>query len=113
MSGTDETKASKVFTGAGCGYQAAFGEEDTKGIVKSLDTKGISVVLMKRDRKYSASLEIEDWVDAKKRSRKVTTDELTSLRVPGRFAIHVGKLDPKKPSETNVRIDDVKIVSYE
>ena len=108
----EETRAIKTFSGSGCGY-GAFGNEDTKAIVKAMETNGVRIVLMKRDRKYSGTFEIKNWTDAKKNVRKLTTDELTSLRVPGRLALHVGKLDAKKPSETGVQIDQIQILSYE
>jgi hypothetical protein len=78
-----------------------------------METNGVRIVLMKRDRKYSGTFEIKDWTDAKKNSRKITTDELTSLRIPGRLALHVGKLDPKARSETGVRIDQIQILAYQ
>ena len=113
VSGAEETKAAKIFTGIACGYQANFGEEDTFAIIKALETNGVRIVLMKRDRKYSASFEILNWTDAKKRPRKITTDELTSLRVPGKLAVHAGKVDARRPSETAVSIDDVQVIAYE
>ena len=108
----EETRAEKTFSGSGCGL-GAFGNEDTKSIVKAMETNGVRMVLMKRDRKYSGTLEIINWTDGKKNPRKITTDELTSLRIPGRLALHVGKLDPKRPSETGVRIDQIQILAYQ
>jgi hypothetical protein len=108
----EETRAIKTFSGSGCGF-GAFGNEDTKAIVKALETNGVRIVLTKRDRKYSGTFEIKNWTDAKKSPRKITTDELTSLRVPGRLSLHVGKLDAKKPSETGVQIDQIQILAYE
>jgi hypothetical protein len=108
----EEVRAIKTFSGSGCGY-GAFGNEDTKAIVKALETNGVRIVLMKRDRKYSGTFEIKNWSDAKKNPRKLTTDELTSLRVPGRLAFHIGKLDAKKPSETGVQINQIQILAYE
>jgi len=110
--GGEETKSTKIFSGNGCGY-GAFGNEDTKSFVKALDSKGVRIVLMKRDRKYSATFEIKDWTDTKQTARKITTDELTSLRAPGRLSMQVGKADPKRPSETGVRIDQVRIIAYD
>jgi hypothetical protein len=105
-----ETKASKLYS-AVC--QSPFGEEKVETVVKAMDTNGVRLVLMKRERKYSASLEVKGWTDAKKNPRKITTDELTSLRSPGRLSFHVGKIDARAPSETNVRIDEVVIRVYE
>jgi Ca-activated chloride channel homolog len=112
MASGEETRGAKTFSGSGCGL-GAFGNEDTKSIVKAMETNGVRIVLMKRDRKYSGTFEIKDWTDAKKNSRKITTDELTSLRIPGRLALHVGKLDPKARSETGVRIDQIQILAYQ
>jgi hypothetical protein len=112
MANGEETRGAKTFSGSGCGL-GTFGNEDTKSIIKAMETNGVRIVLMKRDRKYSGTFEIMNWTDAKKNPRKITTDELTSLRIPGRLSLHVGKLDPKRPSETGVRIDQIHILSYQ
>lgn len=109
MSGGEATSGPKIFSGAGCGY----GNEDPKVSVKALETNGVRIVLQKRDRKYSGTMEIKDWVDASNKPRKIATDELTSLRIPGRVALQVGKLDSKRPSETAVRINQIQVLAYE
>ena len=112
MASGEETRSAKTFAGSGCGL-GVFGNEDTKAILKAMETNGVRIVLMKRDRKYSGTFEIVNWTDAKKNPRKITTDELTSLRMPGRLALHVGKLDPKAASETSIRIDQIQILAYQ
>lgn len=110
--GGEMTSAPRIFAGSGCGYGAATLEE-VKSIARALETNGARIVLQKRDRKYSGTFEIREWLDAGKKARKITTDELTSLRLPGRISMQVGKLDPKRPSETGVRIDQIQVLAYE
>lgn len=112
MSNGEETIAPKTFAGSGCGL-GTFGNENTRSMIKAMETNGIRLVLQKRDRKYSGTFEIRDWTDAMKKPRTIVTDELTSLRLPGRVALHVGKLDPKRPSETAVRVEQIQVVAYE
>jgi Mg-chelatase subunit ChlD len=112
MSNGEETTGPKTFSGSGCGL-GAFGNENTAAIIKAMETNGVRIVLQKRERKYSGTFEIKNWVDANKKPRKITTDELTSLRLPGRIALHVGKIDPKRPSETTVQIDQIQVLAYE
>jgi Ca-activated chloride channel homolog len=111
-SGGELTSAPRIFAGYGCGYGPATFEE-VKSIAKALETNGVRMVLQKRDRKYSGTFEIKDWLDSSKKPRKITTDELTSLRTPGRISMQVGKLDPKRPSETGARIDQIQVLAYE
>jgi Ca-activated chloride channel homolog len=113
MSGGEETRAPRNISGSGCNYDASFGREDPAPIIKAMEANGVQIVLMKRDRKYSATYEVKGWRDAKGQPRKVTTDELTSLRIPGRIALHVGKIDGKRPSETGVRIEQIQVRAYE
>ena len=112
MSDGDVTNAPKIFPARAAGY-GTFGNEDTAAIIKALEDNGVRMVLHKRDRKYGGTFEIRDWVDSKGKPRKLVTDELTSLRIPGRIALQVGKLDPKRPSETAVRIDQIQVLAYE
>lgn len=112
MSNGEETMAPKTFAGSGCGL-GTFGNENTRSMIKAMETNGIRLVLKKRERKYSGTFEIRDWTDSTKKPRTIVTDELTSLRLPGRIALHVGKLDPKRPSETAVRVEQLQVMAYE
>jgi hypothetical protein len=111
-SGGELTNAPRIFTGAGCGY-GDLSLDQVKAVAKAMETNGVRMVLQKRDRKYSGTFEIKDWLDASKKPRKITTDELTSLRTPGRISMQVGKLDPKRPSETGARVDQIQVLAYE
>ena len=51
------------FAGSGCGYGDSSNEE-AKAIAKALENNGVRMVLQKRDRKYSGTFEIKDWLDA-------------------------------------------------
>ena len=90
VSGGEETKAAKIFTGIGCGYRhtSEGGQGDRQG---ARDQRGAHRADEARPQ-VQREFEIKDWTDAKK-PRKITTDELTSLRVPGKLAIQVGKVD--------------------
>jgi Mg-chelatase subunit ChlD len=112
MSGGELTHAEKIFSGRSCGY-GVFGDEDPTMLRKVLLDNGVRITISKRDRKYSGTLEIKDWVDAKKNPRKVVTEELTSLRVPGKFSMTVGKTDPKRGGDTIAFIDKVQVIAYE
>ena len=112
MSGGELTHAEKIFSGRSCGY-GVFGDEDPAMLRKVLLDNGVRITISKRDRKYSGTLEIKDWVDAKKNPRKVVTEELTSLRVPGKFSMTVGKWDPKRGGDTIAFIDKVQVIAYE
>ena len=111
-SGGEVTSAPRIFAGAGCGY-GDMSLEGVKAVAKALETNGVRMVLQKRDRKYSGTFEIKDWLDAAKKPRKVTTDDLTSLRLPGRISLQVGKVDPKRPSETGARVEQIQVLAYE
>jgi Ca-activated chloride channel homolog len=112
MSGGELTHTEKIFSGRSCGY-GVFGDEDPAMLRKVLVDNGARITISKRDRKYSGTLEIKDWVDAKKNPRKVVTEELTSLRTPGKFSITVGKWDPKRGGDTIAFIDKVQVIAYE
>ncbi len=112
-SGADKTGSDKIFSGRNCGYQGAFGNEDPDMIRKVLLENGARITIAKRDRKYSATFEIKDWHDAKHQPRKIVSEELTSLRVPGQFSMTVGKWDAKRGGDTIAFIDKVQILAYE
>jgi hypothetical protein len=111
-SGGEVTSAPRIFAGSGCNYGDT-SLEGVKAIAKAFETNGVRMVLQKRDRKYSGVFEIKDWLDAGRKPRKITTDELTSLRLPGRISMQVGKADPKRPSETGARIEQIQVLAYE
>jgi Ca-activated chloride channel homolog len=112
MSGGELTHTEKIFSGRSCGY-GVFGDEDPAVIRKVLQDNGVRITISKRDRKYGGTLEIKDWVDARKNPRKVATEELTSLRVPGKFSMTVGKTDPKRGGDTIAFIEKVQVIAYE
>ena len=94
------------------GYGCPFQSEEQPVFVKALAENGVRLTISKRDRKYTGTVELRDWSDTKNQSRKVVTQELTSLRVPGRFAMGVGKYDPKSGGETIAYIEKVEIIAH-
>lgn len=77
--------------------------------LESMAEEGIVLTLSKRGRSYTASATLNGIVGDTGTPKKVTTDELTSLRLPGPPALMIGKWE-NRPGEVLSFIDEIEIV---
>lgn len=105
MAKGERTNFDKVSAGRGCGY----GNDDMPPIIANHVEEGMILTLSKRGRAYTATARIGGLDINDGNARKVTSESLTSLRVPGKLAIAVGKWSDVK-GEVLSFIDRVEIV---
>jgi Ca-activated chloride channel homolog len=88
-----------------CGY----GKEDVPAVVKKLGENGAKLVLSKRGRRYTASIELKAGVLSDK-PVTMTTDEVSVVRLTGAPAFAVGQFEARK-GETLMSVDRFAILS--
>ena len=75
----------------------------------SMANDGMTLTLSKRGRSYTASATLSGIVGDTGTPRSMTTDELTSLRLPGQPAMMIGKFE-NRSGEVLSFIDEIEIV---
>ena len=101
----EESKFSTL-AAKGSGYV----DDDLQKVIESLKTDGGVLTLSKRGRKFFASLTLNGVKDDQGKPRRVMTESLTALRLPGSASIAVGKFDNRN-GDTTIYMDKLEIFS--
>jgi hypothetical protein len=88
-----------------CGY----GKEDVPAVVKKLADNGAKIVLSRRGRRFTASVELKPGVLSDKPAT-VTTDEVSVVRLVGAAAFAIGQFEARK-GETLMGVDRFSMLS--
>jgi hypothetical protein len=92
----------------GCGGPSA---EDFSAVLSMIESSGATMVISKRGRQYSASLQFGGEVDGAGNPVTYTTPTLSSLRVPGPLSFASGKSQANRPGEILVLWDSIEVIS--